>query len=1218
MEKLNNDSFENEEEAMSKINNNKNIKTNYDLVFIGGGPATLSFFSHLIKLNLLENVMSNLNILIIEKSDSFGSGCLGKYGINSNTSAEGFVRIISKGSDEESNGSEAKQTLSPNKHKLKNTEKINEKNNENKNSVNEAGSNNNPLSNVLNNSKINKKVIPAFMDLYNSNPCQVLLTLGSRPGPLPLIGHFLDCVGNCLSDFIYKNFEKKILLLNSEVVSITVDKSNIRKLSENNYELVIKRNSQNFNYEKNSNKYINSQPDKEKEKDNFQTSSSSLIIKTKFLVLASGAKQKFDQKIKTELLNLVNQKDFYHSDYLLQENGYLNILNNLNNKEKSYISKKIVIIGGSHSAFSCAWLLLNGPAEIPSHLMRSYLSNNSETSYKPKINSKCKNCQNSNCCFGNSELNKWKSNFTLGGSNKNKNNFQNSLNDIEIFILYRDHIKVYYHSEKEALNDGYSAFDPKRSVNKNGNVYPFIGIRGDAKDLYRKIAKGQERRVKLLKISNVNEQKSLLMSSHAVIWAGGYTTEKIRIIDKGSKKDLDLLEDENLQFEVDKELHLMMKNRTVVQSLMGIGQGYSTHSIEILPNGKNARADSVNLYNTYIAKKLFRNIEVMLSKEFREKELGTDATHDGNVKRSPSVSKKEIKEDEKRMKYSKEKYKGGEKRVKEDEKKLNEEKVKVVIDKKHKDHKEHREEEKRKENGDKHKVDKESNKLIRKNSNKNFKTNNQSESPSQIINKDRISHFRGTTITQKEENLNLNRNMKVADTTSIKNSNGNTTNNLKDVKDGNGVRTGTSQKRIIPNDENTNSHSITRGSSLNKQVAPTYNISQLQEKENYIYNEINNLLKSKNHKNLNDENATSNSSNNLANGYSHAIKESDMNPQKGNKRYDSLNKSGVLVKERHTINENTNSPINNYSSKNYSSNSTIYNNNQPNHPTNTNKQANFFKNPLIKSTENIYYAPIINKPTVASLSSSTNNIQTFKNNQAVFRIKNRNYPMQTINNLGNVSPSNSNLYSSYNNLKSNNGINEICKKTYKSLNNSNSNITSPMPNLNKTSGKFNKKDDFDIYIPHPTSLNNKDNRGNNNTNFLMPNLERGSSLNSKKNISGKNQIIIIKDKSIPLIPSKSPPRLNSNYSPFNTQSLNKFNLQNTPNNLISQGNIKNFASLNSYSNLNLIANSNNKPHPSIQHEESNTISNVGSSYNFNRRPSPSRKAIEAKNSHGSI
>ena len=46
------------------------------------------------------------------------------------------------------------------------------------------------------------------------------------------------------------------------------------------------------------------------------------------------------------------------SDTFLRSQGFISTLNQI--KEKKL--KKIVIIGGSHSGFSCAWMLLNGPA----------------------------------------------------------------------------------------------------------------------------------------------------------------------------------------------------------------------------------------------------------------------------------------------------------------------------------------------------------------------------------------------------------------------------------------------------------------------------------------------------------------------------------------------------------------------------------------------------------------------------------------------------------------------------------------------------------------------------------------------------------------------------------------------------------------------------------------------------------------------------------------
>ena len=48
------------------------------------------------------------------------------------------------------------------------------------------------------------------------------------------------------------------------------------------------------------------------------------------------------------------------SDYFLRKEGFLNVIKRIKNENL----KNIVIIGGSHSGFSSAWLLMNGPADI--------------------------------------------------------------------------------------------------------------------------------------------------------------------------------------------------------------------------------------------------------------------------------------------------------------------------------------------------------------------------------------------------------------------------------------------------------------------------------------------------------------------------------------------------------------------------------------------------------------------------------------------------------------------------------------------------------------------------------------------------------------------------------------------------------------------------------------------------------------------------------------
>lgn len=88
----------------------------YDLVFIGGGPATISFICYLFQHKLSEKAFLGTNILIIEKNENFGSGCLGNYGINTNTSSEGFPRIICQ---TEAKDKYTKEGLSPSKKPMK-------------------------------------------------------------------------------------------------------------------------------------------------------------------------------------------------------------------------------------------------------------------------------------------------------------------------------------------------------------------------------------------------------------------------------------------------------------------------------------------------------------------------------------------------------------------------------------------------------------------------------------------------------------------------------------------------------------------------------------------------------------------------------------------------------------------------------------------------------------------------------------------------------------------------------------------------------------------------------------------------------------------------------------------------------------------------------------------------------------------------------------------
>ena len=62
----------------------------------------------------------------------------------------------------------------------------------------------------------------------------------------------------------------------------------------------------------------------------------------------------------------------------------------------------------------------------------------------------------------------------------------------DIKILYRDRLKVFFKSAAEAKEAGYTDFDEnaRAQKKKDGYVYSFTGLRGDAKQLYLDVTSG--------------------------------------------------------------------------------------------------------------------------------------------------------------------------------------------------------------------------------------------------------------------------------------------------------------------------------------------------------------------------------------------------------------------------------------------------------------------------------------------------------------------------------------------------------------------------------------------------------------------------------------------------------------------------------------------------------------------------------------------------------
>jgi len=64
----------------------------------------------------------------------------------------------------------------------------------------------------------------------------------------------------------------------------------------------------------------------------------------------------------------------------------------------------------------------------------------------------------------------------------------------DIKILYRDRLKVFFKSAKEAQDAGYSDYnmEERKQLKKDSYLYAFTGLRGDAKQLYLKVKNGFE------------------------------------------------------------------------------------------------------------------------------------------------------------------------------------------------------------------------------------------------------------------------------------------------------------------------------------------------------------------------------------------------------------------------------------------------------------------------------------------------------------------------------------------------------------------------------------------------------------------------------------------------------------------------------------------------------------------------------------------------------
>ena len=76
--------------AGSMTANTKNV----DLLVIGAGPAALGFLVSAVKNQRFGEILQDDGVAILDNGISLGGGMLCNYGINSNTSANSFLKCI--------------------------------------------------------------------------------------------------------------------------------------------------------------------------------------------------------------------------------------------------------------------------------------------------------------------------------------------------------------------------------------------------------------------------------------------------------------------------------------------------------------------------------------------------------------------------------------------------------------------------------------------------------------------------------------------------------------------------------------------------------------------------------------------------------------------------------------------------------------------------------------------------------------------------------------------------------------------------------------------------------------------------------------------------------------------------------------------------------------------------------------------------------------------
>lgn len=241
--------------------------------------------------------------------------------------------------------------------------------------------------------------------------------------------------------------------------------------------------------------------------------SDGLKIRARTCILALGGAQSYewiaDERIGCSSLRIsdLHRAKIALTDEVFDSHGFEALVEKL----KPVPDPRVVILGGSHGAFSVAWAFLN----------RSGLP------------------------FG----------------------------EKSITLMHRDRVRVFYPSEEEAASEGYEDFDEDDVCPLTDRIHRLGGLRGDGRDLWRRqagyIPGESEPRLHVVDLRDDRTARRLLDEADLIVPAFGYRAKTLPVYDVSGKR-IELAGDAGRAL-VGRDCRVKRADGTSLPNIFGIG-----------------------------------------------------------------------------------------------------------------------------------------------------------------------------------------------------------------------------------------------------------------------------------------------------------------------------------------------------------------------------------------------------------------------------------------------------------------------------------------------------------------------------------------------------------------------------------------------------------------------------------------------------------------------